>query len=293
MLFRSSLYCLALAFSTVLVPARAERPATIPADTASCRTSRAELESFVGQTFGSGIPFAEARSFSRCPWAATFLLELLKKPSKIAYADNIVFTLGMMGRIDAIDGLIDFLEAGDAAQALSDQAYQAKSDVLIALGCILNQIDLELQGRDVERINPASAATLEAAREHVVAYLRAGLLDPSQWSRIGWKGPFPSDFDRNIYLTKKTVMGLSLSGDRKVQCYLDWTKEHLEIGPQAGLLVDRCGFKPAHSNTWGREHLAPRDLVQLQRLLDDATALNSEITKYPRGLADYYGQTPK
>jgi len=247
----------------------------------------------VRQTFVSGIPFGEVRSFSRCQWAPTLLLELLGKPSETEYADNIVFTLGMMGRIEAIDGLIRFLETGDGGAALSYQAYQAKSDVLIALGCILNQTDLELDGRDVERINTAPAASLQAAHDRVFAYLRAGLLDPSQWSKVGWKGPFPSDFDRNVYLTKKTVMGLSLSGDSKVQCYLEWAKDHLEMGPQAGLLMDRCGFRPAHPNTWGREHLARRDLVQLERLLDDATAVNSEIAKYPRGLADYYSQAPK
>jgi hypothetical protein len=223
---------------------------------------------------------------------------MLRDPNARQYADNIVLMLGVSGRIDAVGSLKDFLEDGDAAETVDVRTYKAKSDVPVALGCILNQIDIDIEktsrgstGDLGSTVNSVPLQSLKSAREGLFRYLSTGMLDPEEWqARARWKSPLHSEgFDRDVDLIEQTMLGLGLSGDKDALCLLNWTKDHLRDIKGAGLVADRCGFSPESPHRWGSERLKPAEIARLQRLLNQTTSVNRSIANSAtRGLAEFY-----
>ena len=209
--------CPALLVSFVAVAEKL--PKTSPQ---SCLKQPGDLEAFVRGQFPRGVPFAQAREFESCTWAVTAGLDLLKHPEQQSFADNIVLTLGILGRIESVDGLVAYLES-PASESVSLDGYRSRSSVLIALGCILNQVDLDLtRNEKVDRQNVASLDELRSARKYLINYVTEGIVDPDIWqSRLGWETSYEqTSFDRNLHMTKKAIQGATLSGDRDVRCVL-------------------------------------------------------------------------
>lgn len=156
----------------------------------SVQAQTADVSSFVRALYIEGIPYEQAVQFD-ADSAVPVLLNMLADPNEVPYWSNIVFTLGMLGDVRAVDPLIQFLEAGSGA-TLSHAHFVAKSSVPMALGYLLNKHD--------------SAKAL--------AYLQAGA-QPSTWAARGlsWTSPVHTRApDRDAQLSKMAIIGLAVSG---------------------------------------------------------------------------------
>jgi hypothetical protein len=206
-------------------------------------------------------------------------------------AANLVLTLGIIGAPEAVPALVEFLEGTGGVRdgTIPYQIYVAKANVPVALGCILNKIDLDLGASRDEM----SKVSLEAKRKQVLDYLVSGLVNSQFWAaHIQWRSSFdPTPAARDLYLVKKAIQGLGISGDPTAACILDWTVRHL---------TDTKGFHepPACEGIsietdmahWGRTTppIGTEDRDQISNLARAALKTNQEVYSYPTGLFEYY-----
>lgn len=152
------------------------------------KLQQVDVRQFVRRLYPEGIPYAQATAPS--PGAVPVLLGLLADRNEELYWTNIVTTLGMIGRPEAIEPLIRFLESG-AAQPVSLLEFRAKLAVQPALGYIL----------------------AKQSHDRTFTYLREGL-NPEAWARrISWRAPAAGgNVNLNAQLTEMAIWGLALSG---------------------------------------------------------------------------------
>jgi hypothetical protein len=147
-----------------------------------------DVREFVRQIFIHGVPFEEASRYGAD--AVPVLVEMLNDPAEQPYWANIVVVLGMTGEPEAVDPLIEFIEAGEAA-GLSREHYTAKTSALMALGYIINA----------------------TGDEQALDYLRASV-NPETWAAkdVGVAPYQTSLVERDYDLSKFAILGLALSG---------------------------------------------------------------------------------
>jgi hypothetical protein len=78
-------------------------------------------------------------------------------------------------------------------------------NVPIALGCVLNQIDLDLREGPQTPVNTASKDQLHIVKNDLLIYLVDGMSNRSAWQgRIKWKSPFDANnLERDLYWPRK------------------------------------------------------------------------------------------
>lgn len=262
-----------------------------------CTNQSDDLVAFVKAKHTNGVPFAAAKSFGYCHWAPSAAIGMLTAGGPDfpgTSAENLVLTLGIMGRVEAIPTLIGFLEndGGSADGEVQYLAYLAKGNVPIALGCLLNQLDLDQNVRQDVRVNSElPTVALQDARSQILDYLVDGLTDSQIWqSRIKWTSPYDaSTHDRDIYFVMKTLQGLGLSGDPAAGCILAWTEKHLTDPAKFHDPPDCNGLRVlVDAPHWGNELLRPAERDQLLRIVKDALSTNHKVSSHHNGLAEYY-----
>ena len=232
------------------------------------------LEQFVLWPHHDGIPVARAIEVSKFHGAVARLVEMLRSEDDLGSKHAVVITLGLTGDPGAVEPIISYLEEPDAGSpdgVLSDASYLAKSSALLGLAGFANR------------------TTSPAAKKRALDYLKKGQ-EPFCWNKvIKWTSPLhKTPFDRNVHLTKLSILGLGLSGTEEALSKQDygllWLREHLKDPGAAADEAEQFGCAP---RKWPEGEPSAALFTSLGRLLDDAIDTN-EAVRRAGGLAEYY-----
>jgi hypothetical protein len=275
----------------------ADSPFDPPSPIRTCSKKLTDLKHFIAVRYADGVPFSEARDFRSCEWAVSTLEDTLRHPEEPAAAENAVVVLGIVGKPQTAAFLRTYLESREVPQeeTVSYAAYLAKMNVPAALGCLLNQFNLDIH-RSERESGVESVDALREARVQTLKYLTEGLLDPGKWSgRLKWKSTYDrKDFDLFFYLAEKSAQGLALAGDSDAECVMQALKDHVDGKSQPEALKEapgRCGIGGIiQGHSWSRSQLASGDKLQLSRVLRDALVASAKVRSCSDGLLGYYSR---
>ncbi len=148
-----------------------------------------DIREFVQTRYFEGLSYEDASKFDSS--VVPVLLEMLNDSAESTNWTNIVGVLGIIGDDRAIEPLIAFFTRG-ANEEVSDDEYQAKSSVPIALGYLY----------------------YKSHNETALSYL-IDSLDPEMWEKrdLTWISPYDAaPIERNVQLAITSIMGLGLTG---------------------------------------------------------------------------------
>jgi hypothetical protein len=161
-----------------------------------------ELHSFICLSYGNGaVPFEKARQFGLDPLRDLRVehLEGVLKASQSAHPDSscvsgAALTLGAIGSDRAVEVLKAFILEGKGQ--LTEAQYKGKSSAVLALGWAANGSN-------------ATGKPNEAAFK----FLITNGVDPEFWHRnIQWKSSHPGEQDIPMYLVRRSLQAIGLSG---------------------------------------------------------------------------------
>jgi hypothetical protein len=230
------------------------------------------IEDFVRREFPKGVPFREARRYA-VQGSSSTLLEMLGRSSEREHWENIVVTLGIIGDPDAISPLAAFLQGTPSSQPEDDSSFAARSNVLIAFGCAVNQMS------NRHATSPDEVANLKKARAEALGYLVGGR-QPSFWvNRIKWSSPYHgTPLERNLHLSNLAIQALALTGDREALSALQSLRDNLKHY--------RSPANSVPANCRWIQRLAPEMIDELSGATEEALGIYSKVAA--SGLAEYY-----
>ena len=146
-------------------------------------------EEFLRQIYIHGMPYEDATRYENDASAVPTASKILNNREDEEYWSNAVQLLGIAGKEDQADVIIDFLQEGTGK--LTRHQYTAKSSAVTALGYLVHR----------------------TGSRRALDYLISGCA-PDVWSeRVHWTSPIqPSAEDRSLQLAIFDVWALALSG---------------------------------------------------------------------------------
>jgi len=168
-----------------------EPPGNLPAAERAQEPRKVDVREFVHSIFVHGFPYDQAVRYGRED--AYILRSMLSDPKEKPYLPNIVTTLCLTGDPEAAQPLLEFFQKGEGK--LSTQEFNAKRDVLIHLGVLINM----------------------TKNERSLDFLLNQVSDAGTWDqRVAWLAPFNAQRDKQAfqdrYLASAAIKGLGISG---------------------------------------------------------------------------------